>query len=340
MLVRGADRAAERTTKSALDSSFGNFQLPTDPSALGQQYGQVAGNLLKNLDIPGAMDRSKTLAAENATTAAASMFENRVKTQELEKTPIADLDKEIARLSQQRWGILPAVLGRTDIIDYGAKLKIAAQAENIMDNEITRLTNSRQDIQTAAENRAKDKTDQLKAQAALIDKQSQAAKDDLAQRIDLFKAGTGTFDDIVQASLKLKELNDKKDKASAGDGNPFLGLPSAGAGQFSPEMISAFLYFEANNKFPVASSVGHQNEFVLTNLYNKWVSSGRPMGSTGGTQLPVNGPGIQLLSGAPAAPAILSGPLPSPAATDNPFSGPAASNTSKTQQMLHQFLGM
>ncbi|MFA5800056.1 MAG: S-layer homology domain-containing protein [Candidatus Peribacteraceae bacterium] len=65
-----------------------------------------------------------------------------------EADALADLDKEIDRLMDQRWGILPAIMGRTDIIDYGAKLRIAARAEQIIDTEINRLLGSRQHIVT------------------------------------------------------------------------------------------------------------------------------------------------------------------------------------------------
>ncbi len=53
---------------------------------------------------------------------------------------LVDFNKEINLLSDQRWGILPAVMERTDILDYGAKLRIANRAEQLLDQEINRLT--------------------------------------------------------------------------------------------------------------------------------------------------------------------------------------------------------
>lgn|SRR3990167_1424499 len=272
-LVRAADKAGENTARSSMDATFKDFQLPTDPSALGRMYGDVADDLYQNLGIGGALEQSEKLTEDSGMADAAAVFENRIKGEELGKTPVSELDSEIDRLSEQRWGILPAVLGRTDIIDYGAKLKIATRATDILDGEINRLTKSRERIVTAAENRAKDRVEGLKAEAALLDKRSTAAQNDLRSRIDLFKEGRATFDDVVQAALELKKMNDEKAKGS-GDGNPFLGLPGQAA--FTPAEISAFQYFESFGDWPVTDSSKLQLKQQLTQRYTQWKSSGSP----------------------------------------------------------------
>lgn len=272
-LIKAADKAGENTAKSGMDATFKDFQLPTDPSKLGQMYGDVANDLYQELGLTGALERSQTLTEESGVADAASVFENRYKREELGKTPVGELDQEINRLSEQRWGVLPAVLGRTDIIDYGAKLKIATRAEQIIDGEIDRLTNSRKNLVSAAENRAKDKIEELKATASILDKRSKAAENDLRSRIDLFKDGKATFDDIVQAALDLKKLNDDKAKGS-GDGNPFIG--TSGEGGFTAGEISAFQYFEAFGDWPVTDSSKLQLKQQLANRYSQWASAGKP----------------------------------------------------------------
>ena len=296
-LTQQADRMGENVTKSAYDKTFKDFQLPTDPSALGRMYGGVASDLMTDLDIPSALDRSKKLGDESGVAAAAAVFENRIKGEELAKTPLSELDQEIDRLSQQRWGILPAVLGRSDIIDYGQKMKIAARAEQIMDGEITKLTQSRERIQSAAESRAKDKTEQLKAQAALLDKRSASAKNDLDARMSLFKEGKATFDDIVQAALELKKINDDRAKGSGGSGgNPFMGMMSE-TGQWGADMIRMFAVYEKTGEFPGVDSTKTQLKIQLVNEYGKWAQAGRP-----GSSIQVQKPALPLPDGTSGPP--------------------------------------
>lgn len=280
-LIRAADRMGETTARSAMDSTFQDFKLPTDPNELAQMYGKRTGQLSTDLGLDTALNTSRD-TANDAALAAGSIFENRIKSEELAKTPIGDLEGEINRLSEMRWGILPQVLARSDIIDYGTKIKLAAQAEGIVDGEITRLVNTRQSLQSAADQRAKDRTDELKAAAGLLDKKALAAKNDLDARISLFKEGRGTLDDIVQAAMELRKANDEKNKAgSGGSANPFLGLTG---GTFSQAEIVAFQYFESFGKWPVVDSAKTQYGTQLSQRYSQWVGAGKPTG--GGASKP------------------------------------------------------
>ena len=262
----------ESTAKSGMDDAFKDFQLPSDPDKLGQMYGDVASNLYEDLGISGALDQSNTLTQESGVADAAAVFENRIKGEEYGKVPLADLDTEIDRLSEQRWGVLPAVLGRSDITDYGAKLKIAARAEQILDGEIDRLTSSRKSLVDAADARAKDKVEMLKAEASILDKRATAAQNDLRSRIDLFKEGKSTFDDVVQAALELKKLNDEKAKSGAG-GNPFLGI---GDNEFTQEEVLLFGAYEKMGDEGLANSVKTQDIAKFKVRYGKWRIAGRP----------------------------------------------------------------
>lgn len=319
-LVRSADRAGENTARSAMDSSFSGFQLPTDPNKLGQMYGQVADDLMTDLDIPGALKRSNDLSQRSGVAAAASVFESRYAGEELAKTPVADLDQEIDRLSEQRWSILPSVMGRSDIIDYGAKMRMATRAQDILDTEIDRLTDSRDRLVKAAEGRAKNKVEGLKAEAALLDKQVTAAQNDMRTRIDLFKEGRATFDDVVQAALSLKKLND--DKAAAGSGaNPFLGM-GAGEGEFPPGLVLLFGQYEKLGEFPGVDSSKVQLKLQLGQLYGKWVAAGRP--------------GSQIQTGGLPLPEGVQGPIEAPAFTDvaDLYEAPAAAKKSNAASAL------
>ena len=282
-LIKSADRAGENTASSAMDKTFQDFQLPTDPNKLGQMYGDVASDLYDSLGIGSALDRTKSLGDKSAVATAATMFESRYKSEELSKTPVGELDQEIGRLSEQRWGILPAIMGRSDILDYGVKMQMATRAQQIMDGEIDRLTNSRKQIADAADARAKNRVEEKKAEAAWIDKQVTAAQNDLNARMDLFRDGKASFDDVVQAAMELRKINDEKAKAGSGDGNPFLGM-GTGAGQFPPAMVMMFGAFEKTGEFPGVDSTKLQLKQQLTIKYGEWVAAGRP-----GSQIAVPG---------------------------------------------------
>lgn len=329
-LIRAADKAGENTARSAMDSSFANFELPTDPNKLGQMYGQVADELATDLDIGGALQRSNDLSDRSGVAAAASVFESRYLNEELAQTPLGELDQEIDRLSQQRWGVLPAVMGRTDIIDYGAKLRLAQRAGQLLDSDIDRLTSSRDRILKAAEGRAKDKIEGLKAEASILDKQVTAAQNDLRARIDLFKEGKATFDDVVQATLQLKKINDDKAAAGSGAGNPFFGLDD-GTGSFPPGMLLLFGAYEKTGEFPGVDSSKTQLKIFLTQKYGEWVASGKP-----GNQVRVPTGELPLPEGVSGPPAM---GFEDKSVADL-YDAPAQSSASKSEQALRSILGL
>lgn len=333
-IVKSADKAGENTAKSAFDSTFSNFDLPEDPSAIGKSYGKASSDLYTGLDIGGSLQRNNDLASESGLADAAAVFESRYMQEALGKTPVGELDQEIERLSAQRWGIVPSILARTDIIDYGEKLRIAGRAESLLDTQITRLTDSRDRLVKGAESRAKNKVEGLKAQAALLDKQTEAAKLDLTTRIDLWKEGNATFDDIVQAAMALKKMQD--DASGSGDGNPFIG--TGGESNFTPAEVSAFQYFEAFGDWPVTDSSKLQLKQQLTTKYSQWVSAGKP-----GTKNTTIKNGTPILDSAGTGAGYydaMNDPSRAPVTEEvpNPYSSVADNQTNSAQKKLMEFL--
>lgn len=273
-LTKAADKAAENSAQSAMDTALSGFRLSEQtPDTLAQDIGTRHKQLATGVDLAGSLGRFRSAQAEQEENLSiAAPVESQFKDEELSKTPLSGLDGEIQRLMSLRWQVLPSVLARDDIISYSDKLRLAEKMTGIIQGQVDDLTKTREKLVTAAENRAKIRADTMKAEAERIEKKANVAKTGFDLSLDLFKEGKGSVDDMLQAAMDLQDALDSK-KKGAGAGNLFVGTEGSA---FSPTEIAAFAWFEKTGDWPAAMSVNQQAKLALTQRYMSWQMAGRP----------------------------------------------------------------
>lgn len=301
-LVQAADTSAENTAKSAADKvSNPNASLtPTlDPKSFIQQSQDINSSAYNAAGIPQALTRMD--ASGNAAQNALNFVGEKIKQDEYAKLPLDAMNAEREKLVTAKFRILPDMLARTDITDYKSKVNLANQLISSYDTQIQQIDDQKTSLTKKADDRAALQVSSLQATASVLDKQFEKDKADLATKIDLYKTGQGNLQSILQQAVAMQENNQKR--ADAASTNPFVG-GDANAGQnggFNDAELAAFNYYDAYQKFPVASSVDKQTEAWLTLRYQQWAAAGKP-----GTSMPTEGPSYQ---GKPPAPVPITNPF-------------------------------
>lgn len=277
-MTQRADMSGERSVQDILSGGIipSTPITPTlDPQSFVQQSRDILSSGLNNPAIPelfGKVERSGKKAADSL-----DIVDEQFKQDELKRMgpALQGLQAEVDDLQSRRARVLPELLSDSSILDYNAKLRLSSMLQGMFDREIDKTLTKKKSLEDGAANRAKLKADTLRAKASVYDKQAQSDQYMLTQALDLFTAGTGSLQDILEAANAMEE-NAAKRKSAGGKGdNPYIGLPGQ---DFIPEEISAFLKADRNfGKLELSDSVGTQYRLRMNARYQEWIDSGRPV---------------------------------------------------------------
>lgn len=265
--VSYADATGENAASSSIDSTFLPYMDLTTPGTSQDfinQSQQIAQQSFAGSGIPGAFDRLRQSGRRAA--GALSIIDQQYVDEEMAKYPFDDMQDEVDQLLMQRARVLPDILADPTIIDYKAKVKIAGKIQNMFDSEADQILDKKEELEKKAESRAKTKVAELKARADILNLQYEQDKFELGKRIDLFKSGQGTLQDILESAVSMDEKSKKKSKEE-GD-NPF-------AGGYSKQMVRWFKYFEATGQIPFSLS-GDNEKAQFIALHDQWNMDNRP----------------------------------------------------------------
>lgn len=289
-----------RGEASVQDILSGGFMPDTpitptlDPKSFVQQSRDILSSGLNNPAIGqlfGKVERSGQRAVQSM-----DIIDEQYRQEELKKLPLEGLQAEVDDLQNRRARVLPDILSDSKIVDFNAKLRLSSMLQQMFDREIDKTLNKKRELETAAESRAKLKTDGLRAKASMYDKQAQQDQYMLTKALDLFTAGTGSLQDILEAAVQMEENAAKRKGSGKGSDNPFIGLPGQ---DFTDEEVAAFLKADRNfGKLELSDSVGTQYRMKMNARYKEWTDSGRPVRAVGQKALPpgVSGPVEQIMT--------------------------------------------
>lgn len=276
-MTQRADMSGERSVQDILSGGFipSTPITPTlDPKSYVQQSRDILSSGLNNPAIPqlfGRVEKSGKRAAD-----ALDIVDEQYRQEELKRMAPAleGLQSEVDDLQSRRARVLPELLSDSKIIDFNAKLRLSSMLQSMFDREIDKTLTKKRDLETGAANRAKLKAETLRAKAQVYDRQAQQDQYMLTQALDLFTAGTGSLQDILQAANAMEE-NAAKRKAAGKDSNPYIGLPGQ---DFTSEEVGSFLKADRNfGKLELSDSVGTQYRMRMNARYQEWIDSGRPV---------------------------------------------------------------
>lgn len=252
-LANAADNTAENTAKSMGDRvsnpNASNITPTLDPKAFVQQSSDINNAAFNAAGIPDAM--AKQQASGQAAQNALGFVADKYKQDELAKYPLEDMANERNRLMTAKFRILPDVLARTDITDYKAKINLANQLMGVYDNDIGAIDAQRSAIEKKATDAAQLKVGELQSQAAILDKQFERDKADLQSRIDLYKTGEGSLQDILKTAVTMDNNNANREANSA---NPFLGFGSVDQAQPQSQAAPTFNEFVQQKELQAAQN--------------------------------------------------------------------------------------
>jgi hypothetical protein len=271
-IITGADKRAQRATAGSLGLPDVDIKATLDPQDFVRQSKEIAQTSFASSGIGDSLARVK--ASGDKAVRALDIIESQYKQDELKKVPLEAMQKEVDRLMSQKLRVLPDILGDTSLVDPAAKMRIATRIEGMFQGEIDKILDKKESLETAAENRAKVKVDELKAKASMLDKQNEMDRTELSTRVDLFKYGSGSLQDILEAAVQMAQNN--ANRAKAGQNNPFIGMQQS-------DIVSLFKVYEAGKAegksvydVPLDSSATAQQKAQFLILYDQWRMQGRP----------------------------------------------------------------
>lgn len=295
-MTRSADMRGEASVQDILSNGFVSDTpiTPTlDPNSFVKQSRDILSSGLNNPAIPqlfGKVERSGQNAIDSL-----DIIDEQYRQEELKKLPLDMLQGEVDDLQARRARVLPELLSDSGLLDFNAKLRLASMTQSMFDREIDKTLNKKKSLEDAAASRAKMRADTARSRAQMYDKQAQQDQYMLTKALDLFTAGSGSLQDILEVAVQMEEHNAKRKAAGAGkDSNPYIGTPGQ---DFTDEEVAAFLKADRNfGKLELSDSVGTQYKLRMNARYKEWADSGRPVRSAGTKELPegVSGP-VQMI---------------------------------------------